>query len=79
MPDDVEKFLSDSQQLESRRQELIKQVLREKEAAIKAFDEKLGRLGYHAVPSKRSHHKASKSDAKAEEARQPGKPSAAAS
>jgi hypothetical protein len=58
MPDDVEKFLSDKQQLESRRQELIKEVLRQKEAAIKAFDEKLARLGHgedHAP--RRSHHK----------------------
>jgi len=30
MPDDVEKFLSDKQQLESRRQELIKETLRQK-------------------------------------------------
>jgi hypothetical protein len=38
--------------------ELRKEVLRQKEAAIKAFDEKLAKLGYdgeHA--SKRSHHK----------------------
>ena len=57
MPDDVDKFLSDKQQLESRRQELIKDVLRQKEAAIKAFDEKLARLGHQdgAAP-KRSHH-----------------------
>jgi hypothetical protein len=58
MPDDVEKFLSDKTQLESRRQELIKETLRQKEAAMKAFDEKLARLGYdedHAP--RRSHHK----------------------
>jgi hypothetical protein len=58
MPDDVDKFLSESQQLESRRQELIKQVLREKEAAIKAFDEKLAKLGYReGASAKRSHHR----------------------
>jgi hypothetical protein len=57
MPDEVDKFLSDKQQLESRRQELIKDVLRQKEAAIKTFDEKLARLGHQdgAAP-KRSHH-----------------------
>ena len=33
MPDDVEKFLSEQQQLESRRQEPIKETLRQKEAA----------------------------------------------
>jgi hypothetical protein len=57
MPDDVEKFLSDKQQLESRRQELIKETLRQKEAAIKAFDGKLARLGYdedHAQKRSRS-------------------------
>ena len=59
MPDDpVEKFLAEKKNLEAQRHELIKEVLRQKEAAIKAFDEKLERLGYdgeHA--SKRSHHK----------------------
>ena len=58
MPDDnVEKFLSEQKTLESHRHELIKEVLRQKEAAIKAFDEKLAKLGYdgdHAP--KRSHH-----------------------
>lgn len=56
--DDVEKFLAEQKQLETHRHELIKEVLRQKEAAIKAFDEKLAKLGYdgeHA--SKRSHHK----------------------
>jgi hypothetical protein len=58
MPDDVDKFLSESEQLESRRQELIKQVLREKEAAIKAFDEKLAKLGHReGAAQRRSHHK----------------------
>jgi hypothetical protein len=57
MPDEVDKFLSEEQQLESRRQELIKDVLRQKESAIKAFDEKLARLGHHDGPApKRSHH-----------------------
>jgi hypothetical protein len=56
--DDVDKFLSEEQQLESRRQELIKETLRQKEAAIKTFDEKLARLGHHnGAASKRSHHK----------------------
>ena len=59
MPDDaVDKFLSEKQQLESRRQDLIKDLLRQKEAAVKAFDEKLARLGYEdGTPRKRSHHK----------------------
>ncbi len=57
MPDDaVEKFLSEKQQLESRRQELIKDLLRQKEAAVKDFDDKLARLGYDGA-ARRSHHK----------------------
>jgi hypothetical protein len=64
MPDDVEKFLNDAQQLDSRRQELIKDLLRQKEASIKAFDEKLARLGYPDGAGKRSHHKRA-ADAKA--------------
>ena len=67
MPDDdVEKFLTEQKTLEAHRHELIKEVLRQKEAAIKAFDEKLAKLGYegnnHA--SKRSHHRKHHDDAK---------------
>ncbi len=56
--DPVDKFLAEQKTLEAHRHELIKEVLRQKEAAIKVFDEKLAKLGYdgeHA--SKRSHHK----------------------
>jgi hypothetical protein len=56
--DPVDKFLTEQKTLEAHRHELIKEVLRQKEAAIKVFDEKLAKLGYdgdHA--SKRSHHK----------------------
>ena len=56
--DPVDKFLTEQKTLEAHRHELIKEVLRQKEAAIKAFDDKLEKLGYdgeHA--SKRSHHK----------------------
>lgn len=57
MPDDpVEKFLSEQKALEQQRQDLIKETLRQKEAAIKSFDEKLARLGYNGG-GKRSHHK----------------------
>jgi hypothetical protein len=57
MPDDpVEKFLAEKKQLEAQRHELIKEVLRQKEAAIKVFDEKLEKLGYDGT-DKRSHHK----------------------
>jgi hypothetical protein len=58
IPNTVEKFLTEQKTLEAKRQELIKELLRQKEAAIKAFDDKLAKLGYdggHAP--KRSHHK----------------------
>jgi hypothetical protein len=56
--DDVQKFLTEQKTLEAHRQELIKELLRQKEAANKAFDEKLAKLGYNADhPRKRSHHK----------------------
>jgi hypothetical protein len=56
--DDVDKFLTEQKTLETHRQELIKELLHQKEAAIKAFDEKLAKLGYDgARSSKRSHHR----------------------
>ena len=68
--DDVEKFLSEEQQLESRRQDLIKEVLKQKEAANKAFDEKLAKLGYNEDHApKRSHHKKGGAEAKSAEPR----------
>jgi hypothetical protein len=55
--DDVEKFLSEQKAIEARRQELIKDLLRQKEAAIKDFDEKLAKLGHDENHRpKRSHH-----------------------
>ena len=57
MPDDaVDKFLTEQKTLEAQRQELIKEVLRQKEAAIKGFDDKLAKLGYNGEHAKRSHH-----------------------
>jgi len=56
--DDVEKFLAEQKAVETHRQELIKDLLRQKEAAIKVFDEKLEKLGYNPDrPPRRSHHK----------------------
>ena len=57
--DDVEKILSDEQAIEGRKQALIAELLKQKEAAAAAFDEKLAKLGYHANSGKtrRSHHK----------------------
>jgi hypothetical protein len=57
--DDVEKWLSEEQALEGRKQALIDDLLKQREVAIAAFDEKLAKLGYRANSGKgrRSHHK----------------------
>ncbi len=55
--DPVDKFLTEQKTLEAHRHELIKEVLRQKEAAIKVFDDKLAKLGYdgeHAVKAQPS-------------------------
>ena len=56
--DDVEKLLSEEKTLDDRKQALIDGLLKERAAALAAFDEKLAKLGYHANAgrSKRSHH-----------------------
>jgi hypothetical protein len=53
--DDVEELLSEEKSLGSRKQTLIDDLLKQREAALKqqeaaitAFDEKLAKLGYHA-------------------------------
>jgi hypothetical protein len=54
--DTVEQLIAEQQAIEARRQELIEELLRQKEAALKDFDEKLAQLrqGKNAAP-KRSH------------------------
>ena len=52
--DDVEKFLTEQKPLEAHRHELIKDLLRQKEAAIKAFDEKLAKLRLTTATTPRS-------------------------
>ncbi|HXR75397.1 MAG TPA: hypothetical protein VN737_05445 [Bryobacteraceae bacterium] len=65
MPDetrsaDVEKVLADEKAIEARKQALIADLLKQKEAAIKDFDDKLAKLGYQGnSKSRRSHHKKS--------------------
>lgn len=56
--DAVEKFLADREAFEDRKQALIDDLLRQKAEAVKAFDEKLAKLGYHenSGKQKRSHH-----------------------
>lgn len=60
--DDVDKFLADQKSFEDRKLGLIKELLRQRDAAIKGFDEKLAKLGYQAKDGsgkpKKSHHKA---------------------
>jgi hypothetical protein len=57
--DDVEKFLREEKAVEDRRQALIDDLLRQRAEALKAFDEKLEKLGHKSSNSKqrRSHHK----------------------
>jgi len=69
MPDEkptdaVEKFLLEQKAVEDRKQALIDDLLQQRADAIKAFDEKLAKLGHNASASKRkrSHHKLSAQD-----------------
>jgi len=54
-PDDnVEKLLSEQKAFEDRKRELIADLLRQKEACIREFDDKLAKLGFQgAAPTKR--------------------------
>jgi hypothetical protein len=56
---DVDKLLADEKAVEDRKQALIADLLKQKEAAIADFDAKLAKLGYqsNSGKSKRSHHK----------------------
>lgn len=57
--DDVEKILHEEKSLEDRKQVVIADLLKQREAAIEDFDAKLAKLGYHANAgkTKRNHHK----------------------
>lgn len=57
--DAVEKFLTEQKSMEERKQALIDDLLKQREAVMKTFDEKLEKLGYHANSGKgrRNHHK----------------------
>jgi hypothetical protein len=72
--DDVEKLLAEEKLLEDRKRAVIDDLLKQREAAIAAFDEKLEKLGYHgnSGKSKRTHHKkAAATDAAAKPAVKP--------
>jgi len=66
--DDVESFLSEQKSMEDRKRGLIDDLLRQREAAMKDFDEKLAKLGYHvnSGKSRRSHHRKSAADDQAQ-------------
>jgi hypothetical protein len=68
--DAVEKFLTEQKSMDERKQALIDDLLKQREAAIKAFDERLERLGYRANSGKgrRSHHRKAAPAAPASEA-----------
>jgi hypothetical protein len=68
--DDVEKLLSEEKALDDRKQALIQDLLKQREAAMAAFDEKLAKLDYHANSgkSRRSHHRKAAPAAPASEA-----------
>jgi hypothetical protein len=56
--DELDKLLSDEKTLAQRKQSLIQDLLRQRAESIKAFDEKLAKLGYQpdGTKGKRSHH-----------------------
>jgi hypothetical protein len=56
--DEVERILHDEKALEDRKQAAIADLLKQREAAIASFDEKLAKLGHHVTSDKRrSHHR----------------------
>ena len=57
--DAIEKFLLEQKAVEDRKQALIDELLQQRADAIKAFDEKLAKLGYKSSGSRqrKSHHK----------------------
>lgn len=58
--DDVEKLLAEEKAIAERRKALIDELLKQKAAAVKEFDDKLEKLGYRedgAGKRRRSHHK----------------------
>jgi hypothetical protein len=70
MPDEkpadaIEKFLLEEKAVEERKQALIEDLLRQRAEAIRAFDEKLAKLGHKSPAGKRnkSHHKTPAPDA----------------
>ena len=46
--EDIEKVLAEEKAIEDRKKSLIADLLKQREAAIKAFDENLAKLGYQS-------------------------------
>jgi hypothetical protein len=65
--DAIEKFLLEQKAVEDRKQTLIEDLLRQRAEAMKAFDDKLAKLGHKSPAGKanKSHHKPSSPDAAA--------------
>ena len=62
--EDVEKVLAEEKAVEDRKKRRVADPLKQREAAIKEFDEKLVKLGYHSDgKSKRNHPKKSSAPA----------------
>ena len=73
--DDVERFLSEQKSMEDRKQALIADLLKQREASMMAFDEKLAKLGWKGAGQggRRSHHKKSAGKATADGSSNAGK------
>jgi hypothetical protein len=65
--DAIEKFLLEQKAVEDRKQALIEDLLQQRADAIKAFDDKLAKLGYKSPGNRprKSHHKQPVADAAA--------------
>lgn len=53
----VELFLAEANALEDRRQALIRDLLKQKEAAIQRFDAELAKLDHKPETKQRNHHR----------------------
>lgn len=66
--DDVEKLLAEEKAIADRRKALIDALLQQKADAVKEFDDKLAKLGYHGDgvgKRRRSHHRKAAAEPKA--------------
>lgn len=72
--DDVEKLLAEEKAIDERRKRLVDDLMKQKAAAIKEFDDKLAKLGHHPDgKQKRNHHGKGAPSAAGSEAQPKGK------